>query len=305
MSFMTSHHIVVGIDFSHCSANALKETVRLAGAKGAEVTAVHIIDEQSYAHLASKIQLTKAEVMKKGREELELWVVEQLGRPGPVKCEVLMGQPFLELVEACYRHDADLLVLGTRGLTGSDDRTGVVAAKCVRKAPIRVMLVRYHQEEPFSNIGAALDFSVTSKLVVREATAIARQFGSRLHLVNVIRPVGEKLGELIALSKVIPPGGEPPWREEAEAGFRDIRQECAEDLEGLEVETHVTESVSPSNGVIEFAKQHDIDLLVLASRGRTGLNVLLLGTTAEKVIGATPCSTLVIKPEGFKPPIGV
>lgn len=303
---MISHeHIVVGVDFSHCSANALKEAVRLAGTDGPKVTAVHIVDEWVFTHVVPGVELTKAEVIRQGTEELELWVTEQLGAPGHVVCEVALGQPFVSLVEACYRHGADLLVVGTHGLSGTDDHTGVVATKCVRKAPLRVMLVRYHQDEGFRNLAAAIDFSDTSKVVVRESAAAARQLGARLHFVHVIQPTGEKWGELVSLSKLIPPGGEPPWREQAEAKLRPFLLEFADELAGLDVETHIVESTRPSTAVIEFVKEHDIDLLVLASRGRTGLNLILMGTTAEKIIRQTPCSTLVIKPEGFKAPSGV
>ena len=57
---------------------------------------------------------------------------------------------------------------------------------------------------------------------------------------------------------------------------------------------------SVATGICEHARDHGIDLLTLGTRGRTGLNVLLLGTCAEKVIHSASCSTLAVKPEDFK-----
>ncbi|MEQ1839190.1 MAG: universal stress protein, partial [Verrucomicrobiales bacterium] len=129
---MTKKHIVVGIDFSHCSANALREATRVATSVR-KVIALHVIDEWAFSRISWGNDLTKEELMRQGKEQLELWVVEQLKGAAVIQCEVVMGRPFVELVEACYRRDADLLILGVHGLEGADDRTGSVASKCARK----------------------------------------------------------------------------------------------------------------------------------------------------------------------------
>ena len=298
-----NRHIVVGIDFSHCSANALKEALRVAPSPRM-VIALHVIDEWAFSKINWGTKVDKEELMRQGTEQLELWVAEQLdGRM--VQCEVVVGKPFVELVEAFYRHDADLLVLGTHGLESAADRTGTVATKCARKAPVPVLLVRYHQERSFQNVAACLDFSEMNGEVVREAARIAKKFGGSLYFIHVIRPMDSMLVDLEALSHAIPPDGQPKWRENAEDEMKEFLLPFQDELDGLETKSFIVESVSSSKGITEFAKEHDVDLLVLASRGRTGLNWILMGTTAEKVIHETPCSTLVIKPDDFKPPRGV
>ena len=50
--------------------------------------------------------------------------------------------------------------------------------------------------------------------------------------------------------------------------------------------------------IVRYAREHDIDLIVLGSHGRTGLMHALLGSVAERVIRKAPCPVLTVRPEG-------
>ena len=52
-------------------------------------------------------------------------------------------------------------------------------------------------------------------------------------------------------------------------------------------------------GIIEYAREHHADLVVLGTRGRSNLRYVLLGSTAERVIREMECSILAVKPSGF------
>ncbi len=54
-----------------------------------------------------------------------------------------------------------------------------------------------------------------------------------------------------------------------------------------------------SYGINEQIDEVNADLVVLGTRGRTGLSVFLLGTTAERIIHDSQCSVYTVKPEGF------
>ena len=72
-----------------------------------------------------------------------------------------------------------------------------------------------------------------------------------------------------------------------------------EDAPGVSHTTTVIKNKSVAGGISAHARKNDVDLLALGTRGRTGLKVLLLGTTAEKVVHAATCSILAVKPEDF------
>jgi nucleotide-binding universal stress UspA family protein len=58
----------------------------------------------------------------------------------------------------------------------------------------------------------------------------------------------------------------------------------------------LVEHTSHGQGLVDYAQQHAIDLVVLGTLGRTNLRYALLGSTAERVVRDTPCSVLAVPP---------
>jgi nucleotide-binding universal stress UspA family protein len=65
-------------------------------------------------------------------------------------------------------------------------------------------------------------------------------------------------------------------------------------LRGVPLETAVPYG-RPFEAILQVAQAKKVNLIVLGSHGRTGLRRLLLGSTAERVIGQAPCPVLVVK----------
>jgi nucleotide-binding universal stress UspA family protein len=64
--------------------------------------------------------------------------------------------------------------------------------------------------------------------------------------------------------------------------------------------THVFLEGDPANEIIRYARDAGIDLIVMGTHGRTGMERMLMGSVAEKVLRDGPCSTLVVKlPKGM------
>jgi nucleotide-binding universal stress UspA family protein len=57
---------------------------------------------------------------------------------------------------------------------------------------------------------------------------------------------------------------------------------------------------SPKAGIVNYARQHKIDLIILATHGRTGLPHIFMGSVAETVVRAAPCPVLIVRPEGHQ-----
>ena len=62
---------------------------------------------------------------------------------------------------------------------------------------------------------------------------------------------------------------------------------------GVKFETVFTEA-SPVLDICDFAKQHDVDLIITSTHGLTGFEHVLIGSIAEKVVRHAPCSVLVV-----------
>jgi len=102
--------------------------------------------------------------------------------------------------------------------------------------------------------------------------------------------------------------GHPDYQMQYRTGLLRRLQEFSESLRDemgdLKPEYDLFEYRGYGNGIIEFAKQVDADLVVLGTRGRTNLRDMLWGSTAERVVRHTPCSVLAVKPAGFEHPLG-
>ena len=109
------HHIIAAIDFTPYCRNALREAARRASMDGAQLTAVHVMDEFLVHELKKALVTDQATIRAEWLERLNKFIADSDIGAGDVNAEVRIGHPFAELVEACSAHQADLLVMGASG----------------------------------------------------------------------------------------------------------------------------------------------------------------------------------------------
>ena len=140
----------------------------------------------------------------------------------------------------------------------------------------------------FTDILLPTDLSEASLPATVCALDMAHQFGSTLHLLYVMEePV-----------VYVPLGGYYPnrdeWESYAESGLENwISQE---DAEGLNI---VRQKVfgHPASAIVQYAKEHDIDLIVLGTHGRSAIPALVMGSVAENVVRLAPCPVMTVRPD--------
>ena len=294
-------HIVVCIDFAPPSESALREAERIAAQEGAELTALHVIDANVVDEARSVIPtFTQGDAIERAQAHLDEWI-QKTAEPGSsVKPAIALGHPLDEIVKAVEEHDADLLVMGSKGVSHRNEVAGFIAAKCVRKAPSKVLLVREGHSGPFEKIVACVDFSETSDRAIEQALHMARQDGAKLELIHVVRPLQKGL---VGMEYLLPKSG---YSEISSRVHADLESEMQarlnrfpEEAKGVDVDFRLIEDAGIGGGVIRYLNEANADLVVLGTRGRTGLKRLLMGTVAEKVVHGSHCSVLAIKPKGF------
>ena len=67
--------------------------------------------------------------------------------------------------------------------------------------------------------------------------------------------------------------------------------------EGINIETAIVEDNWPAYAIIDYAKNHDMDLIAMATHGRTGLKKMMLGSVAQQVLHESPIPVFLIRPE--------
>ncbi len=148
---------------------------------------------------------------------------------------------------------------------------------------------------PFRRILFPTDFSEPAEYAWPYALTFAEEFGAEVHLVHVVSPP-PRLTEAYAVN-FNPEKMVHSLTEEANASM-DQQIEKAK-ARGLIFHREVRVGVDYRE-IIDYAAKHDIDLIVMATHGRTGLAHVLLGSVAEKVVRKAPCPVLTIKHPSLK-----
>jgi nucleotide-binding universal stress UspA family protein len=134
-----------------------------------------------------------------------------------------------------------------------------------------------------------VDFSAYANQAVEYAIGLASKLGARVTLLHVIQPLplgGVDMGVTLPYAYI----------QEMEAEIARSMQAYLEQVtaSGLEGEIVVVHGV-PFQEIIETAKMQQVDLIVMGTHGRTGLQHVLLGSVAEKVVRLAPCPVLVAR----------
>jgi nucleotide-binding universal stress UspA family protein len=139
---------------------------------------------------------------------------------------------------------------------------------------------------------APTDFSAHACHALRYARTFADRWDAELHLLNVIEPA------VFPTEAGLTPMGlinlDSELAEAAERSMEELLQR--EELVGA---ARIVTSIAhgrASSTIIDYALEHSIDLVVIATHGRTGLEHLIFGSTAERVVRESHCPVLTIRP---------
>jgi nucleotide-binding universal stress UspA family protein len=187
------------------------------------------------------------------------------------------------ILDAARCEQATMIALTTHGRTGiARWMTGSVAEKIARASELPVFLVPSFRPAargekapaspeplPFKRILVPLDGSPESMSIVAPAAEFGRLFGSEM----VVLHVGPS-----PLKGAEDPVTEPALQRFHHAGLRAVR---------------VTREGDPSSEIIDFSAANDIDLVAMASHGRSGMSRWMLGSVAERVLRASAVPILL------------
>jgi nucleotide-binding universal stress UspA family protein len=136
------------------------------------------------------------------------------------------------------------------------------------------------------------DFSKSSANALAYAVAFAEKFGAEIHLLHVVQDLALFIPEAV----LIAPAPAPPV-EQFTAAARAALERAITDLQrpGLTVHPQVAEG-TPYEEIVRFARERDVDLIVIGTHGRTGLAHILLGGVTDKVVRRAPCPVLTVRP---------
>jgi nucleotide-binding universal stress UspA family protein len=144
----------------------------------------------------------------------------------------------------------------------------------------------------FSKILVPIDFSEFTDDIVRYSTEIAQKFGSAIHLMHVIPNMDyfTPYESFMAAENMV------TVQKGVEAEVQRDLDRVAESIAGIPVTKVIRTGVSFVE-IIEYVRNENIDLIIMATHGRGGLEHIIIGSVAEKVVRKSPCPVLTIRPK--------
>jgi len=138
------------------------------------------------------------------------------------------------------------------------------------------------------------DFSEFSEHAMKYACEFARRFSAELHLLNVVENIYPIVAE---------PGMAVPSAGEYLMDLMNSSEQAIQQLPPADWNMNVpvvreVRTGTPFLEVIRYAREKEIDLIVLGTHGRSGLVHVLMGSVAEKVVRKAPCPVLTVRPKG-------
>jgi len=135
------------------------------------------------------------------------------------------------------------------------------------------------------------DFSEDSEQAARYAVELAKRFQAEVHCIHVV----DIPADLLSTSDYYMTGPSEQFIDQIRVeSKKNLDAFAVKNLEGAQVQTAFLEG-SPFVEIIRYARDQQIDLVVIATHGRTGLKHVLFGSVAEKVVRKAPCPVLVVR----------
>ena len=157
-------------------------------------------------------------------------------------------------------------------------------------------LCRRHREgddiaamKTIQRILVAVDFSKHADQALEAAVELTKQFGAELHLVHAL---DVRVSLMTPYEAVIRAAFVEDARDAAASKLDVLVQKLA--TGGVRASVHLTEDPAAS-AIVDLAEKIGADLIVMGTRGHTGLTHVLLGSVAERTLRHAPCSVLTVK----------
>jgi len=271
--------ILSAVDFGPLSPNILKWSALLGRVFGSqiEVFSAYWFDYPPYITQSSANQILRnSEEQRRVLEgQLEDLAEKHLGPKTNWSVQVAEGHPSDVIQARLENAPADLLAIGSRGRSGITRLLlGSVAENLIRSSKIPVLVARPREAESeptLRDILVPVNFTPQSERGVELATHLASKYSARLHIIHAVEEQGSREEAMDYLCEWVP-------------SFSRSRCEVKE----------VVREGNAAEQVILAAREGAVDLVVLGTEHRPFLEFTTLGTTAERVIRHSPCSTLLL-----------
>ena len=293
---MAYRKVLIPVDFSEYSETAFRYALSFAKQTGARLslahvsTALHCSRTELYGDSPELDDALRAHVQRLQRQ-ISRYIGEANREDVPVDYAILEADDVVnKLLDYLAEHAYDLVIMGTHGRTGLKHLfLGSIAEKIVRYSPVPVLtLHKCAGDCRIRKILVPVGFSRHSLEAIENAVDLAQGLGGSVMLLHVI--------ERVIYPAFYPEGYTPVIDFEPQLHQRIMNKlnHLIEDYPGVSVDARISAG-KPSDEIIEHARSHNAGLIVMATRGLSGLEHLLVGSTTERVMRLSEVPVLAFR----------
>lgn len=260
--------VVVGFDFSSGSAYAVDLAIDIANRWQSDIRLVYVKEKkEDEAPIRAEIERRNAGVahLLKG-----------------IKLEYVLreGKPADELCAQAKEDNAELLIVGTHGMSGMrKSLLGTNSFKTIEQSPVPVLIVRedFNFNKKLEKIVVPIDSSDDTRQKAAKAAMFAKSFDATIHLLGLYTSSNNDVRRIVK-----------NYVNFVERYFE--KSEVKYVTKYIEVEKNVTLST------LEYAKEVDADMISIMTEQESRLTSLLMGTYAQQMINESTVPVLTVRP---------
>ena len=319
---MNLRHILFASDLSEESSSALAATLAFARQVGAAFSVLHVEytppGTEPGSHQGTLMGPSAHDAaLREARARLVAQVTEATPDDPEVRVEVLTGDDVARTVTRCATDwGADLIVVCTHGRKGLGRLVlGSVAEGVLHHARVPVLCVPLAAVERLSggrldlgHVVLTTDLSDAAATPFLDVARLASVHRARLTLLHVVEELSA-VPHGAPLAPPVPPADVEARVEKARRVAESQSRALQSSLDvsesgGLEVAVRVVHDEKPVRAIDQFVREHDVDLIALASHGRSGIRRLALGSVADALLRQSQVPMLVYPREVVRRPTG-
>ncbi len=265
---MALNNILVPYDFSDCATHALRAAAKLSRLTGATLHLVHVYEDMTDFHSSNH--------WKRDDLERRLDHVPEFPFLKGITMKRFMLRQFgiTEMFRNQQLRSMDLVVMGSNGARGLGGMVGSNTQRVVRIAPMPILVIKHNVE----------DFDVKDMVYASNFTALD------IEKFDAFRPLVDLFNPKIHLLKVNTPGSFERSADSYKAIDRFLQR-----YELRKFSTTIYNDLSIEEGILNFARGIDADLITMATHGRKGFFHVVNGSVTEDIVNRTTFPVLSIK----------
>ncbi|MEX0778100.1 MAG: universal stress protein [Balneolales bacterium] len=286
---MKNPNILVTTDFSELGNKAFEAAAVMVSTLGGKATPFHVFitDEEAYRPKLRQLVDNKKQFQAKLDSTARQYINDDHLAPG----KIVNGDPVPMILKAAQ--DYDIIVMSSHGRTGFNRLyLGSVAEKVLRFAKVPVVIIEEKSHfQALNKILVTTDFSVESEAAFSWAGELARGSGAEMDVVHVVS---------IESSSIL--NFENPEQinrvtDETTDKLQNLINKHYPDIKDRVHPKIIVSKQSAHKKLAELAESSDYNLIVMATVGHTGLNYLVLGSTAASLVRRVETAVLVVHPK--------